>query len=207
MIIERWINEKEKLRVDVLHDEGAESPRVDSSPLGRFVGLPDRRFAFGDERQEGDDARSPREALADRVTDVEAHGGMAFNVWCHEHGMVVMCLSRGSDLWDTRQAGAILLTAEEIARAQLDVDRLEEMVAAELEDYTSWMNGEVFYAQTYRGTQCSECGHWDWARDPDRASGGFYGTDHVRSGLYEQMDMITAAESPEERGWIQAEGV
>ena len=163
------------ISVEIYYDSDSESPRQ-WSPMTKFVMI-HKRYDLPNEI----DFKFNDYALWDDVRDeLWKDYNWVFPVYMLDHGGTRLSLNRFNDKWDSGQVGFICLNEDEMFSnfgfgADLD-EKARQVAEAELDEYDSWMNGNVFGFRLFEETQEIECNQ-QW---------GFIG-DHDTSGLIDEL--------------------
>jgi len=96
------------------------------------------------------------------------------------------------NLWDYGQIGYITVTKETVKRLGCvlpedffeRMNKLHEWVTSEMNVYNDYLNGDVYGFELYSEEECPCCKQ-TIRKDLD-SCWGFYGSDHKKSGLFEQ---------------------
>lgn len=131
-----------------------------------------------------DDFDGSRSDWMDDVVDAaEKAGYIIFPVYIYDHSGVVISISPFSCPWDSGHVGWYVLTPEEIknewGNAEDTRDLARKCVESEIEVYSSYFNGEVYYYEIE-----------DEDGNVVSSNGGYYGWEHDKNGLYEDAGIM-----------------
>lgn len=128
----------------IVHDETPMSPREYESSLSILV-LFHKRYNLPNEF--GLDY-TQYEGWADMRADIEAEGGInILPVWAYDHGSMAIAVAENNPFscpWDSGQLGFVFTTEERLEWTGADRDRIEEFMKMEVDEYSRYLNGEVY---------------------------------------------------------------
>lgn len=145
-IYEVWT--KDDQRVVILYDEDAESPREWFSDRSTLV-TKHRRYKLGDRTPLSDDEYDERcndEKLA------------VLPVYMYEHSGIALATGPFSCGWDSGQVGFIYAKIEEGQTHE----EVAKQLAQEIEVYSKFLQGIVFYFKREIKKTCPTCEHVTW---------------------------------------------
>lgn len=87
------------------------------------------------------------------------------DVYMYEHGNIALRVTPFSCSWDSGKIGYIYCLNSTALKESIDLDRLPEILKAEIEIYSQYLNGEI-YGYIIEGPDC------------DNSCWGFYGSDY-----------------------------
>ncbi len=125
--------------IKVFHDEDPQNPRTEFDNLGTML-YTSLRYNIGDERKSED-------AIQEIV---ERDDVIALPVYFYSHSGVALSTSEFSCKWDSGRSGIIYCEIEDAKKAYPGLDDAEldkvvrERLKAEVEEYSKYMNGEVY---------------------------------------------------------------
>ena len=193
--IETFTDDERGLTARVCYDDlGHENPRKDFDNAWTLVGFRNPHREFGDEEidlegqtwidcpkcegKEGNDdcgeCGGHGEVEATTVEQIlkasypDSH--LIIPVQCYDHSLVRYYAGNPvTEHWDTGTAGVAIISEETLDKEwNGDEDKARECLDSELETYTEWCNGEIYYyvVEDADGEHLDSCG-------------GFYGYSHV----------------------------
>lgn len=148
-------------RLIIKHDQDAENPRIFQDCIGHFF-TNERNYKSPDGNDHelysimmdtADDAESSRhhiklmrataQKLFTKTKDESVHVIDIYPVYRYEHSCVAY--KRGTAHgFDYSNCGFYFVTAASIEGETLNSEQIEKLVDLELQDYTAWVNGEVY---------------------------------------------------------------
>jgi hypothetical protein len=158
--------------VELHQDQDAQhcDPR-DNDNLGRLWCW-HRRMVLGDPQTPvlNPDHYEGWKDLQRAVEDQEGPLAFILPVWLHDHGQINLTIRDPNDRWDSGQVGFYFVTEEQMRKEyglqwRDELERAIDCAKAELEEYTSWCNGDVYgyVVRDPEGTQQDSCwGHIGW---------------------------------------------
>lgn len=178
-IYETWLKDNE--RVVILYDEDAENPREYYSDRSTLV-TKHRRYKLGD-----------REPLSDTEYDERCNDEklVVLPVYMYEHSGIALSTGPFSCPWDSGMVGFIYASIEK----EQTHEEVAKQLAQEIEIYSKFLQGAVFYFKREIKKTCETCSHVTWEHVD--SCGSFIGSPD-ESNLYEEA-------FPEGReGWTRA---
>lgn len=160
---------KGKLRLQIMPDEMADSPRDDCN-MGHIVGW-HRNYKLGDEQPSED----PIEWLLEY--ERENPDAVMLPVYMYEHGGVALSTGAFSCPWDSGQVGYIVSPPEKWEG--LKVAQVIKNLTAEVATYGDYLNGAVWCYITERYVPSiveGDPGTWDH----EDSCGGFYAIEDMK---------------------------
>lgn len=186
----------EEPRLVIEHDDGADSPRKDDGKVGYFFTsekrynspngtdhmLYDIMMETSEEATSTEDhIRRMKERAHDAFKasgpkdgnshDEDLHVIDIFPVYRYEHSAVAYRRGKGAG-FDYSNCGFYIVTAKSISGQTMTEADILEAVDAELEEYTNWMNGEIYLFTLY-----------DENGKVEDSCGGFYSLEDIREHL------------------------
>jgi len=160
------INHKlDNWQINIKPCEG-ENPR-EFCNIGRLF-LPDHcRYASNESELDFDDFTTGN--LQKDIKKLDKMGFFALPVSVYDHSGVKVYIGGPCDRWDSGVIGFYLIDKKEVKKdygwKRINKKHLEELANAELEEYTAYYNGQVYYYELTRNDEELD------------ACGGFYGLD------------------------------
>ena len=178
-VTQRWENRALGERVRAWAESGPE----DDPRLGEgnetIILCAHRRYRLGDEQF------NDRASIEARREEIEAEGGALQALYLYDHSGITVSTHPFSCTWDSGQIGWVGMEAEKLAARGLGADDEEAIgtiVEEEIATWNAYLQGRVYAFSRTRIVTC-ERGH-EHETELERGH-GFYGDDHVRSGLVE----------------------
>ncbi len=135
---------------DIYIDDMPYSPREDDN-LGTLI-------AFHSRYDLSDDDNWTKEELIEHVAKEDV---LSLPVYMYEHSGVALSTSAFSCSWDSGQVGYIFVSYEDIIKeyGKLDIETATKVLEYEIEEYSQYINGEVYGYKVYRkdGEDVSSC--------------------------------------------------
>lgn len=162
-----------KLRLTIRHDDSPQDPRKDFDQLGTMVCW-SRRGAVGDEQARTDYYNAPIEY---RNAEIEGDA-LVLALYISGQQDEMTCGTELSDTFIGRQVGFIYVEASKIvAEYGSDTPETRERALAcltsEVVQYNQWMTGDVWGFVLEQGTTCKCCDHTSY--EEINSCWGFYG--------------------------------
>ena len=179
--------ENENLKLEIVYDPDPESPR-EWDNLGTMVCW-HSKYALGD-KQPKMDLRDWSHRLVNMDDDTEPSvvweeihkQFIILPLYLYDHGGITMRTSKFSCGWDSGQVGWIYC---EKGKEGMTDEQLTNYLEGEVETYDTFLRGEIYGFRAYKLVTCKECGHIE--EEEVDLCWGFYGSDHVKSGLIEYL--------------------
>lgn len=133
-----------------------------------------RSYILGDEQPAAD----PEDYRADLPED-----RIELPLYLYDHSGITMRTAPFSCKWDSGQVGFIYTTPEKMKELGVDVEKAEEYLRSEVEQYDYYLTGEVYGFTRYKHVKCETCAHIE--QEVIDSCRGFYGYNHQASGLLE----------------------
>ena len=126
---------------DIYIDVTPYSPREDDN-LGTLI-------AFHSRYDLSDDDNWTKEELIEHVAKEDV---LSLPVYMYEHSQVALSTEPFSCSWDSGQVGYIFVSYEDIIKeyGKLDIERATKVLEYEIEEYSQYINGEVYGYKVYR---------------------------------------------------------
>ncbi|RLC83547.1 MAG: hypothetical protein DRJ03_16845 [Chloroflexi bacterium] len=134
-----------------------------------------RGYTLGDE-QPKEDPEEYREGLPKNRIELP--------LYLYDHSGITMRTTPFSCRWDSGQVGFIYTTPKRMKELGVDVDKAEEYLRIEVEQYDHLITGNVYGFTLFKIDTCENCGNEE--EKTIDSCWGFYGDDHKDSGLYAQ---------------------
>lgn len=178
------------LLLSIYVDDDAESPLTDSDAGRAYCWH--RRYNLG--HYDLNPFQSPQDLLRElyeefhrrSTSGLEKAGVLMMPLYLYDHSGITMSTSPYSCPWDSGQVGWWVLKPAEIS-AEWDGDRAKarEYVNGVIETYAAYLEGECYRFRTEDafGETVDSCG-------------GFIGSDHWASGLYETAGVPAPVDNP-----------
>ena len=161
--------------IDIGNDQDADSPRewMDSVFVGGEIKIPSDSEVDRGENFEEFVHNYCRDILNCKITDI-----IWLPVFKFDHTGVAYSVTPFSDRWDSGRAGFIYETKENIRKehnvkriSQAIKEQTEARLTSEIETYSLWANGDVYYAQvTSNDEYFNESCSWLLESDVDRVA-------------------------------------
>ena len=134
---------------DIYYDTHAESPREINDNLGTLI-------AFHSRFDLSDNDYWQKEEL---INHVEQNDVLALPVYFYEHGGISLSTSEFSCKWDSGQVGYIFVSYEDIIKeyGKLDIQTAIKVLKGEVEEYSQYVNGEVYGYLIYNKEEQYDC--------------------------------------------------
>jgi len=166
MAYEIWTKANERVVID--NDPDSESPREWQSENNTLVAIC-RRYKIGDREPNSDD----------ELETVRADETLAvLPVYMYDHSGIALNTKPFSCPWDSGMIGYIF---EKIGENETR-EQVEQRLAGDIETYSQYLNGEVFWFKREKKNECETCSHVTWEHIDSCC--GFIGA-FDESGLYE----------------------
>lgn len=179
----------ENLRVRIVHDENAESPRTAYDNVARFA-FSHRRYDLGDNAKTLgfalDMHRFDGWKEVESWLQAEVNPMVLVRVYGYDHGNLSLSTNPGGFMgeWDSGTVGFAYVTRENMealwgkadVAAMTDEKRLErarKCIEGELECYEQYLAGDVWGYIVEEKKGCDHCGHSEW--EELESCWGFYG--------------------------------
>ena len=163
--------------IDIVTEHELESPLLDG--WGRMLTKKNRRYREGHEQLDVDQIEAAAKAARER-------GAFVFPLYRLEHGRTVFNMAPFNDSWDSGRCGVYIVEPSDAGDD--DAEKVAERVAAQLEAYTAYVNGEGLRWIRYRVQEC-EKGHEH--REETAFSGEYLGTTIDDSGILRDMPDVS----------------
>lgn len=171
-----------KNRLIIRYDEGAGSPREDTN-AGYFITCEKKKNSPDNEEElqslvanAGEESENATQHMTQITIEMghNNYGKVVYitPVYRYEHGNVVYKRGKAHG-FDYSNCGFYIVTDKTLAEVGAKIEDIEKIVDAELEIYTSWVNGEVYSFTVY-----DENG-----KEEESFSGGFYSLEDVKEEL------------------------
>lgn len=121
--------------------------------------------------------RNPTECFEDKKDD-----GLSGKVYMYDHGQIALSCQPFNDGFDSGLVGVWNISAKDLAEFP-DEESARRCVVAFLDEYTEYINGNVYGVRIVADKICDCCGQT--SEDIVDSCYGFFGSDHEKSGLYE----------------------
>ena len=139
-------------RLKVVYDEGYESPRDVNDTLGKMVCF-HNRYCLGDAHNNKISDYDSWEEVCESILKTYGRNNIAviMPLYLYDHSGLSISTTPYSCRWDSGQIGFIFATKEDV-RSNFKVkrvtsklvERTREILLAEVEEYDSYLKGEVF---------------------------------------------------------------
>lgn len=158
----------------IIPDHDAPNPRLEYDHLGTLWITENRHFC-GDKGAEYPDDSSP----------------VCLPVFAYIHGGIALNTKGFSCPWDSGQAGWIYVTRDKLIKeygsdTPESRERAENCLHSEVQEYSAFLNGDVYCFSVIETTTCDSCGHEN-EKVVDSCC-GFYGPDPDKNGMAENLE-------------------
>ena len=173
----------EEPRLKIMYETDSESPRRQQDNLGYFY-TKERNYKSPDGNdtdiynimiETGEQASNEQNHIVEMTRRINAETNQKvvaiYPVYRYEHGNVIYRVGTASG-FDYSNCGFYIITDKTEREYGEHAKSIEALIAGELEEYTNWVNGDVFWFQLFdtKGEQVDSCG-------------GFYDLDEIKSYL------------------------
>lgn len=162
--------------IEITQDESPENPREWNDYLGKMVCF-HKRYDLGDKTDLKSEMFNSWEELKEHLIK-EEHAVIISPLYLYDHSGITIkigsfygLLSQGHAEFDSGQVGFIYVTKEALKEEDIDKKQAEKILKAEVEEYDSYLRGEVYVFTIYEVKTCNE-GHEH--REVIESCGGFY---------------------------------
>lgn len=181
----------EGFRAEIWSDQDPDNPREWAEHLGTMY-CAHRRYTLGDVRVEGQEDLLAEllgvdtDEFPDNPWDEIDKRYIWLPLYLYDHGGITMSTGPFSCPWDSGQVGVIAVSKSKVREefgwqrlTQDRIHRIEDYLRAEVEEYDSYLTGEVYGYRVLdpQGEECDSC----W---------GFYGRDKVRAEAQESLTRV-----------------
>ncbi len=100
----------------------------------------------------GEEKAAACESMQDVLNALDEVGYAAAGIYRYEHGQVAYALGRVNpygDYWDSGAVGFAFVSPEKLAAEGMDKEQAISCMEAEMQEYSSWANGDVFLVEQY----------------------------------------------------------
>ncbi len=189
------------------HDDSAQSPRLDDN-IGT-IAYKSRDYELGEEKiddplewlanklnKDLDELEYTKETMAILLAEFKQNN-IILPVYIYEHSGITISTSPFNDRWDSGQLGWIYASHEKVVEEYGDlseesIKQATEYLKNEIEILDQYCTGSVYKFTLYNLVECEHCKHVDEVEVD--SCGGFYGYDHVESGLMDHAGFNDDAE-------------
>ena len=112
-------------------------------------------------------------------------------LYLYDHSGITIATTPFSCSWDSGKIGFIYITKEKARKeygwkvmTKKRVEQIENYLQGEVETYDQFLRGEVYRYEVYEGEEMID------------SCGGFFGSDHKESGLYESAGWEVEGQAP-----------
>jgi hypothetical protein len=162
--------------IEITQDESPENPREWNDYLGKMVCF-HNRYDLGDKTDLKSEMFNGWEELEQHLIKEEKaiivlplflydHSGITIKIGSF-HGL----LSQGHAYFDSGQVGFVYVTKQDLKKEGITKEKAIEILKAEVEEYDSYLRGEVYVFTIYEVKTCNE-GHEH--KEVIESCGGFY---------------------------------
>lgn len=190
-IIKRAENEDTILEIGLETD--AVDPREHADPMTTMVCF-HRNYSLGDKHSYRQDDYNSWEEVGKAIKEDNAIVLMQ-PLYMYEHSGITISTGPYSCPWDSGQIGFIYVTRESMADAGLlhleesicetDIQRAQDILDAEVDEYDMYVRGEVYYFRVSSKKTCECCNHTKI--EVIDSCTGFYGYEHLEESLKEYV--------------------
>lgn len=190
-IIKRAENEDTILEIGLETD--AVDPREHTDPMTTMVCF-HRNYSLGDKLSYRQDDYSSWEEVGKAIKE-DNDIVLIQPLYMYEHSGITISTGPYSCPWDSGQIGFIYVTRESMADAGLlhleepvcetDIQRAQDILDAEVDEYDMYVRGEVYYFSVSSKKTCECCNHTK-IEVIDYCT-GFYGYKHLEESLKEYV--------------------
>jgi hypothetical protein len=169
-------------------DSDMESPRTAWDNLGKMICF-HKRYDLGDKHKiDHNNFSSFDEMIEETVKD-----GEYLPLFLYDHGSITMKTSSFGCRWDSGQVGFIYISKNDIIKefgndSEETRKRVLNVLQCEVKTYDQYLTGDIYGFQLIEVKTC-ELGHQH--EEVIDSCWGFYGSDHVSSGLYDHAGIKT----------------
>jgi len=107
----------------------------------------------------------------------------ALPVYMYEHSGIALSTTPFSCEWDSGQVGYIFVTYDKMLNVfgEVDLNRAQECLVSEIEEYSNYLKGEVYGYQIYKKGDCEYCS------DSVHSCWGYIGYEWVQEEVKDQL--------------------
>lgn len=190
------IYKKDNLVLEIENDEFNDSPR-EWSNLGKMVCY-HSKYMLPNELDVDFSELGTWSAIEDYLVK-EENAEVILRIYMYDHSGVTIRTTPFSCGWDSGTIGVIVARREDILEnfgkkrmSNKLRERVKEVLKAEVETYSQYMEGDTYTYTLYKLTKCECCGNTE--KESIDSCGGFYGDDFKYNGLFENAGIKDISE-------------
>jgi hypothetical protein len=176
---------KKNLVLNIRQDDDVVDPREEFDHAGTMATW-HKRYKFGADDSDYRPTEDPPEWF-----ESLPEGTISLALYLHDHGGLAMNTGGFNDPWDSGQVGWIYIEPDTI-RAEYQLapdapitdeirDKARALLKSEVDVYSTYLQGDVWYFELEEGTACACCSHVEW--ETVESCGGIYNGDDILDHL------------------------
>jgi len=120
---------------------------------------------------------------------------LSLPIYLYEHGGIALSTTPFHCQWDSGQIGYIFVSHAEIIEwfGELNLEQAEKNLKAEIEEYSNYINGEVYGYQIYKKEDC------EYSNDIE-SCWGHIGYEWVQEAVKDELDYLEESDNKNEGG-------
>ena len=198
MLVEKYKHKDKEEYVEIVVDEDPMNPRTEWDNLGTMVCF-HGKYKLGDETALKSADFDGWNALRKHLVEKEK-AEIILPLYLYDHSGISMQTHRGGQFscpFDSGQVGFIFVSKETIKKEKLDKEQARKVLEGEVEAYDQYLTGDIYGFKHYKLDSCEKCGHTE--KEEINACWGFYGLEHIRAALKEDIENFKDFEDVEKK--------